>query len=362
MGRDCWHDAVTAPRLTLPEKAERLVVRGLATVPPRVLEKVVVRRAVNRDGERLAPEIALALGALNRLPGSDFSTQPLDRARHQIEAEAAVFGASYPPFHLEEDLELPGPAGPVPATRYRFRAGKPAGLVVYFHGGGWVLGSRHSTVSPVRFLAQHTGCDVLSVDYRLAPEHPFPAALEDARAAWDFAVAQAPGWGIDPARIAVAGDSAGGNISAVLSLDLRTEDVQPCFQLLFFPVTDLSRKSASYAEFRDGFFLTEAQMDWYAERYLPSPTAATDPRVSPLLAPDLAGAPPAYVAVAGFDPLRDEGIAYAERLREAGVPVELAREGDLIHAFINITAVSRSAYDATRRAAVALRRGIVGPE
>lgn len=342
-------------RLSPAERLERLVVRGLAKVPHGVLDRLTPRRGVNAAGERVAPEIAVALAALNRIPGTDFSDAPVEKGRRQIEAEAIVFAADFEPFAIEEDLEISGPGGVIPATRYRAREGTPRGLVVYFHGGGWVLGSRLSTRSPVQFLAEHAGVDVLSIDYRLAPEHPFPAALEDAHAAWEYALAHAPAWGIDPGRVVVAGDSAGGNIAAVLSLDLRGEPVAPAYQMLFFPVTDLSRKSASYAEFADGYFLTEKQMDWYRERYLADPAQARDPRVSPLLAADVAGAAPAYVAVAGFDPLRDEGVAYAERLQAAGVPTQLAREGDLIHAFINVTAVSRHAHAATLRAAHALR-------
>lgn len=350
----------TSRTLSLPLRLERAAIRGFARLPRRTVQRLGANAPVNRDGERLAPEIAAALGVLNRIPGSDFSTKPLGAARRQIEEEALVFADTFPPFAVEEDLLIPAPHGTIPATRYRAKAGDSRGLVVYFHGGGWVLGSRVSTDSAVRFLALHAGVDVLSVDYRLAPEHPFPAAIDDGLAAWDFAVAQAPAWGLDPARIVVGGDSAGGNISAVLALELRGAAVEPCLQLLFFPVTDLSTKHPSYEEFRDGFFLTERQMDWYRERYLADPADALDPRVSPLLAEDLTGAAPAYVAVAGFDPLRDEGIAYARRLEEAGVPTELAREGDLIHAFINITGVSPRAHEATRRAAQAIEKAVKG--
>ncbi|QMW65275.1 alpha/beta hydrolase [Mumia sp. ZJ1417] len=352
-------DATSRP-LSLPLRLERAAIRGFARLPRGVVERLGAKAPVNRDGEGLAPEIATALGVLNRIPGSDFSTKPVDVARRQIEEESLVFADTFPPFAVEDDLLITAVHGDIPATRYRAKAGESRGVVVYFHGGGWVLGSRVSTDSAVRFLALHAGVDVLSVDYRLAPEHPFPAAIEDGLAAWEYAVAQAPVWGLDPSRIVVAGDSAGGNITAVLALALRGAAVEPCLQLLFFPVTDLSTKHPSYEEFSDGFFLTEQHMDWYRERYLADPAHALDPRVSPLLIDDLSGVAPAYVAVAGFDPLRDEGIAYARRLEEAGVPTELARAGDLIHAFINIAGVSPSAYEATLRAAQAVEKAVSG--
>lgn len=333
--------------------AERAVVRGFAKLPESVVARLGRHAPVNRDGERLSPEIAVALRVLNRIPGGDFTEFPVEQARRMLTDESLVFADVFSDFAVEEDLLIAGPAGPIPATRYRATT-ESKGLVVYFHGGGWVLGSRVSTDSAVRFLAREAGVDILSVDYRLAPEHPFPAAVEDAAAAWDFAVERAPSWGLDPTRIVVAGDSAGGNLAAVLSLHLRGRDVVPALQVLLFPVTDLSTKHPSYAEFAEGYFLTARHMDWYIERYLADPADALDPRASPLLEPDLGGLPPAYVAVAGFDPLRDEGIAYARRLGEAGVPTTLAREGSLIHAFVNITGVSRPAREASARIARAI--------
>lgn len=345
--------AGTSAGLSAAAMAERAVVRGFARLPESVVARLGRHAPVNRDGEQLSPEIAVALRVLNRIPGGDFTEHSVEQARRMLTDEALVFADVFPDFAVEEDLLIPSASGPIPATRYRATT-ESKGLVVYFHGGGWVLGSRVSTDSAVRFLATEAGVDVLSVDYRLAPEHPFPAAVEDAEAAWDFAVEHAPGWGLDPHRIVVAGDSAGGNLSAVLSNRLRGRDVVPALQVLLFPVTDLSTKHPSYQEFCDGFFLTEKHMDWYRERYLADPADALDPQASPLLEPDLSGAPPAYVAVAGFDPLRDEGIAYAERLEQAGVPTTLAREGSLIHAFVNITGVSRPAREATTRIARAI--------
>ncbi|EOM77572.1 alpha/beta hydrolase [Rhodococcus rhodnii] len=346
------------PELGIAARVQRSVLQGFAKLPQRVLDTLDVRPTTNADGERLASEIRIALLALDALPGEDFVDLPVDQGRDHLDLEAALFAEDFAPFAFEEDLAIAGPGGTIPATRYRATAGTPRGLVVYFHGGGWVLGNRFSTQSPVRFLALHAGVDVLSIDYRLAPENPFPAAIEDAHAAWEFAVANARGWGIDPSRIVVAGDSAGGNISAVLSNGLRGAAVTPALQALIFPATDLAGESASYHEFGEGFFLTRTHMEWYKDRYVPDRAQRTDPRVSPLHTPDLSGTAPAFVAVAGFDPLRDEGIAYARRLEEAGVPVTLDRAPGLIHAYINVTGVSRTARTATLRIADAIVRAL----
>ncbi len=338
-------------------RVERAVVGALGVAPAGV-QRLIGGRAPLSDGVAIEPEVGAALRLLNALPGPTFEQRPLTQARAVIDQEAAVFGGSPIPMHEVRDLTIPGPGGDLPARLYRAQERDADRLVVYFHGGGWVVGSLASADTACRFLAAHSGVSVLSVDYRLAPEHPFPAAPEDALAAFRFAVAQADSWGHDPRLIAVAGDSAGGNLAAVLCGDLRTRDeVRPAFQLLFFPVTDLSTKHPSHELFADGFFLTEAQMDWYREHYL-GEHPATDPRVSPLLAPDLAGLPPAYVAVSGFDVLRDEGEAYARAMAAAGVRVALRRHDRLIHAFVNSTGVGRSSREAFLEACGALRMGI----
>ncbi len=343
---------------TRQDRIARGVMRTVGALPPPVL-RLLAGRPTRIDGQVLHPEVQVALRLLHLAGGPTFETLPVPEGRAQISSEAWVFGDELP-VESVRDLELEARGGPIPARLYR-PAGlaDPSALLVYFHGGGWVLGGLDASDSACRFLAQHAELAVLSVDYRLAPEHPFPAGVEDAVDAFHAAVAAAGSWGVDPAAIGVGGESAGGNLAAVVAQLTHADDgPEPAFQLLFFPVTDLSSKHPSYTLFSEGYFLTEAQMDWYQSHYLPDPALATDPRVSPLLAEDLSGLCPAYVAVAGFDPLRDEGEAYARRLREAGVRVSLQRHRGLIHGIVNATGVGRSGREVLLQAAGALRIGL----
>jgi acetyl esterase len=222
-----------------------------------------------------------------------------------------------------------------------------------------VVGDLDTHDQTCRFIAREASVRVLALDYRRAPEHPFPAAVDDTVAAVRFAADQSELLGADPGRVAVGGDSAGANLAAAASrLLARGAGPVPVFQLLIYPVTDLSHKRRSYELFRDGFFLTESHMDWYRDHYLASPGAALDPRASPLLAEDLDGLPPAHVAVAGFDVLRDEGEEYASRLRAAGVPVTVGRHSGLIHGFANTVGVGRASRSAMAEAVAALRAGL----
>jgi acetyl esterase/lipase len=255
------------------------------------------------------------------------------------------------------DVTLAGAAGPLRARLYvpdEAAAGGP--LLVYYHGGGWVEGSAATHEPSCRLLAHLAGVRVLSVDYRLAPEHPFPAAADDATAAYRDVRARAGDFGADPARVAVGGDSAGGNLAAVVALDLRGDPAAPAFQLLIYPALDMSRRHPSRLRFGEGFVLTDENMVWYEDQYVPDRARRADPRVSPLLAADLAGLPPAHVATALADPLRDEGEAYAERLRAAGVRVALHRHPQ-VHGFFNVT-VMRSGLRALTLVAGALRQGL----
>src|ERR1700749_390701 len=210
-----------------------------------------------------------------------------------------------------------------------------------------------------RLLASASGCQVLSIDYRLAPEHPFPAPLEDAFAAFEWAAANAASIGADPKRIGVGGDSAGGNMAAVVSrMAVEGGGAVPAMQLLFYPVTDSAEDTRSRKLFSDGYVLTKADMEKFEAAYLPPGVDASDQRISVLKCPDLRGLPTAYVATAGFDPLRDEGEAYALMMRDCGVRVALRRHSGLIHTFVNQTAVNRTALGAMLEVAGALRLGL----
>jgi acetyl esterase len=252
-----------------------------------------------------------------------------------------------------EDLALPGPAGDLPARLYRpARGGVSCPLIVFFHGGGFVFGSLDSHYDGFcRALSGEASAAVLSVDYRLAPEHPFPAATDDCRAAMAWAAAHATSLGADPSRLFVAGGSAGGNLAAVTALRLRDEGgPRLAGQVLIYPVADFhTPPTQSYLDFAEGHHLTRADMMWFWEQYLADADHAANPYAAPLRARDLAGVAPAFLLTAEYDPLRDEGERYAARLAAAGVKVALRREAGMIHGFLAFP-TARTA-DVLRRAA-----------
>ena len=314
------------------------------------------------DGQELELDIQLVLKLL-ALSGKALEQGGVADARAQIAAEAATFeGPKLKVDHVEQ-IAVTGAAGPLKARLYVPDAEDENGaLLVYFHGGGFVLCDLDTHDNTCRFLAREAGMRVLSIDYRLAPEHPFPAAIDDALAAFEFAVEHCAELGVDQRRIAVGGDSAGGNLAAgVARLTSARGGPAPVFQLLLYPWLDLSRKRTSRRLFAEGFFLTDEQLDWFKDHYLAEQSAAVDPRCSPLCTEELAGLAPAYIATAGFDPLRDEGEEYATALRAAGVPVALRRHRGLIHGFANVLAVGHSGRDALLGAAGALRVGTAIP-
>jgi len=239
------------------------------------------------------------------------------------------------PVGRVRELTVDGATGPLRARHYAPpESGGPHPLLVFLHGGGWVVGDLDTHDQPCRLLASASGARVLSVDYRLAPEDPFPAPVDDAVAAFRAAVADAARLRSDPARVAVAGDSAGGHLAAVTALVCAREGgPAPAFQLLIYPVTDCVRVAASRRIFAEGFLLTKENMEWYEDQLAPPGVDRGDPRISPLLAPDLDGLAPALVVTAGFDPLRDEGEAYGARLKEAGVRAIVRRYPGYVHGF-----------------------------
>ena len=338
-------------------RIQRTLMQIAARIPPAILELVGRRSRVNSAGDRIAVEMAVAGFVAAHVKSFDTTRKSVTEARADLRANAVALAEDLPPMAVEEDLLIDGPGGRLPVTRYRAQVDS-TGIVVFFHGGGWVTGDRISHDSLVRRLAIASGADVLSVDYRLAPEHRFPAAVDDAIAAWRYAVNSAPRWGVSPSRIALAGDSAGGNLSAVVAQQVRGEEVTPRLQLLIYPGTDCTTRSESRREFASGFYLTDERIDWFLDHYVPDIEMRSDPRVSPLLAQDLSGLAPAHVVIAGFDPLRDEGIAYAQRLAAAGVPVTLDRAGSLIHGFANMTLISSDARAAVDRMGAALAEAL----
>jgi acetyl esterase len=236
------------------------------------------------------------------------------------------------------DLSIPGPAGPLRVRVYRPLSTRILPVVIWFHGGGWVVGTLDSHDPVCRALANRTPCVVVAVDYRLAPEAPFPAALEDSWAATQWVAEEALKLGADASRIVVAGDSAGGNLAAAVALRARDRGLDLALQVLVYPVTDAELESESYQRLATGLNLTRAKMEWYWQQYLGG-ADGHDPEASPLRAPDLSGVAPAIVQTAEHDPLLSEGEAYARRLQEAGVPVTLTRYDAVIHGFIRMPAL-----------------------
>lgn len=290
--------------------------------------------------------------------GAAYERMTVAEARRAYDAGRRASSVASPGGAWAEALELPGPGGRLAARLYR-PSGGPAGalpVLLFLHGGGWVLGDLDSHDGLCRRLAALSGCAVLALDYRLAPESPFPAAIEDALAAFAWLREAAGGLGLDPARIAIGGDSAGGNLAAVACLLLRERGgAMPLFQLLLYPVTDLRRGSPSQAALADGHLLTGPLQNWFRRLYLGEAGSPEDWRASPVLAPGLSGLPPAYVLTASHDPLRDEGEAYARRLVEAGVPVTQWRVPGQIHGFLPMDRVIAFARPATARVAAYLR-------
>jgi acetyl esterase len=342
-----------SPRLS------RIVVRCVYGLPS-WSRRALAGRPVRADGQRLDPDLQLML-RLQRIGGRTVNGGNVPADRRRAVETAAKLVAGEPIRALStRDFAIPSADGPIPARLYEPDGlAAPSALMVFYHGGGWVLGSLDSHDRLCRYLAVRAGVRVLAVGYRLAPEHPFPAGVEDALTAFRYARDHAADLGSDPDRVAVGGDSAGANLAAVTGYQCaRAGEPGPAFQLLFYPAVDAVNRAPSRDLFSQGFYLTEEDGTWFDHQYVPTGADRTDPRLSVLLADDLSGLPPTYLVTAGLDPLRDEGEAFAAKLSRAGVPVVLRRQDGLLHGFASMFGVSGRCREAVAEAAGALRTGL----
>ena len=284
-------------------------------------------------------------------------TLPYKEGRTGVDKMSEDSEADPPEVASVGDGEFEGPRGLITFRAYRPH-GAPAGplpTLIYYHGGGFVIGNIATHDSTCRRLANKSRCQVISIDYRLAPEHPFPAPIDDGIAAFRHIRDNAASFGVDPTRLAVGGDSAGGQMAAVVCQTCRDAgEAMPAFQMLIYPATDSSKESGSRKSFAEGYFLSKALMDWFWKAYVPAGTDLADLRLSPLLAKDLAGLPPAFVLTAGYDPLRDEGRAYADRLIDAGVKTTYVNYPGTIHGFFSLTRFLKQGIKANDEAAAVL--------
>ena len=323
----------------------------MAHLPDRVKIWLSGTPPVIVDGQQLDPQMQLlrSLRRRNPRPGLVEPTVTAGRARYR--RETLAFRGPVTKVGAVRDIEIPGPAGALRARHYAPLDQSAAPLTVYFHGGGFVLGDLDTHDEPCRLLCRYAGVHLLSVEYRLAPENPFPAALDDAAAALRWAQTNAATLGANPIGVSIGGDSAGANLSAVVSR-LASRENAPRAQLLIYPPTDGTTPRRSYELFGDGFFLSEKDRRAFGRFYAGTKPHEVDARRSPLLASDLSNLPPALIVTAGFDLLRDEGEAYAKALADAGNTSRLKRYPGLGHGFIHMTGVCSGA----RRAMIDVAR------
>jgi acetyl esterase len=301
---------------------------------------------------------ALIASAAGLKPVEQMTVQEM---RDGMVERARLTGGTPQPVDQVLSSEVPGPAGSIPVRIYAPEGPAPKPGLVYFHGGGWARGNLDTHDILCRALANGGGCVVVSVDYRMAPEHTFPAAIDDSVAATRWVAEHAEQIGIDPTRLAVGGDSAGGNLAAAVALVLRDESGPALVhQLLIYPVTDYNLDTRSYLDNAEGYNLTREAMRFYWRLYLRDDSDADDPRASPLRARHFANLPAAFVITAEYDPLRDEGRAYADRLREAGTPVVHRDYAGMIHGFVTSAGVIDQGKQAIQDATAVLREAFAG--
>ena len=339
--------------MTVRQQAERQLYRGIMGLP-RPVQQLVAGRPMRREGQTLATDVQTTLRLMRITREPELASVPVPESRRLLRRHTALTGGNQPIGAVRE-LAVGDRSGRlyVPSG-----ATSPGPMLVWFHGGGFMYGDLDTHDPACRFLAEQSGVRVLSVDYRLAPEDPFPAAHDDCDASYRWAVQHAESLGADPARLAVGGDSAGGTLAASTAIMAARAGLPLAFQLLIYPATDMRGGSESRRTYNRRLVLTQEFMDAVSTSYLPGDGQELDPRASPLLADLPAGLAPAYVATAGFDPLRDEGEAYARKLADAGVTLELRRFPEQLHGFMHVVGVGRSCRQAMSEIAGRLRAAL----
>lgn len=339
--------------MKIVERLEALTLASALALPERI-QRVLAGAPVVLDGQTLdtGTQLILRLQRLTREPVAE--TLQIPEGRVVINRQSRLVGGSQPIGSVRDETI----AG-LPARFYEPTDAEGAGpLLAFFHGGGWIYGDLDSHDASCRFLAERAGVRVIAVDYRLAPEARFPAAYDDSVRAFAEILERADEWDVDRDRIGVGGDSAGGNLAAAVAIEAARQGWPCAFQLLVYPLTDMGAITKSRQLFAEGFYLSQGFIDLATESYAPDPAVWSDPRLSPLYADLPAGLAPALVVTAGFDPLRDEGEEYVEKLDAAGVEVQHVRYPTLIHSFFNMVGVGGAPRKAVGEIADALRKGL----
>ena len=347
--------------MNLAGHIQRRLLRRIVSLPPPLVRAIAGPRVISPDGALLDVEAQVLIRLADLAKRPEIGAIGVRRGREEMERSVPI--VDFRGIHARtDDRIIPGPRGPLPIRIYHPRSRRaPRPVLVYFHGGGFVVGSIASHDGVCRALAREADAIVVSVEYGLAPEERFPAGVDDGLAATRWVIANADSFDGDRRAVAVGGDSAGGNFAAVIAQETRDDAIRPIFQLLVYPATDLTRSMRSHRLFGEGYMLTKRSMDFYLENYV-TEAEKRDPRASPLFAPESAfrGLPPALVLTAGFDPLRDEGVAYAEKMRGAGVVAEHRQVEGTIHGFFNFGGVFAHARRAVVESARRLRRAFEG--
>lgn len=324
-------------RMEVVDRVEKAVMRRMLNLPSRLAKRIFGPQPSNDRGAHLELQTHILMRLIEATNQPELAEMSVEAARKLYRDTNIAMDVEVAEIPTIVDHSVPGAAIDLPARIYRSGPGtRPC--VVFFHGGGFVLGDLDSYDGVCSNFAKWSDCVVVSIDYRLAPEHPFPAAVEDAISAFRWIASNPGAFDIDPNRIAVAGDSAGANLAAVVSHATVDDEVPPALQVLIYPTTDYKPGYPSMELFAEGYFLTARNMVWFTDHYMQGQEVA-DARISPILQDQLDGLPPCYLMTAGFDPLRDEGEAYGDRLDEAGVRVVRREAPGLVHGFFTMGGV-----------------------